>query len=114
MRQTRAHSVIQHAINTTEPDLGIVTEEMLLEELGTKFRVSNKVEVQHIYFDFGTSHITDESIPSLNIIKNLLDTTPTLQIEIVGHTDNVGDEIANNNINFFILIDLIAKNRRSN
>lgn len=81
--------------NTSEPDRGIVTEEMLLEELGTKFRVSNKVALQHLYFDFGTSHLTDESIPELNILKNLLDNTPNLRIEVSGHTDNVGEESAN-------------------
>ncbi|MEQ9403408.1 MAG: OmpA family protein [Cyclobacteriaceae bacterium] len=84
--------VKQAAINTSEPDRGIVTEEMLLEELGTKFRASNKVALQHIYFDFGTSHLTDESIPELEIIRDLMNRNPAMRIEIGGHTDNVGEE----------------------
>ncbi len=92
---TTSHKVAQHAINTSEPDRGIVTEEMLLDELGTKFRVSNKVAVHHIYFDFGTSHLKDESLPSLSTIRNLMETNPNLQIEIAGHTDNIGEESAN-------------------
>lgn len=87
--------VVQAAINTTEPDRGVVTEEMLLEELGTKFRVSNKVALQHIYFDFGTSHLTDASIPELTIMRDLLLRTPNLQVEIGGHTDDVGSEDVN-------------------
>ena len=88
-------TIEQHAIDTSSPDLGKVTEEMLLEEFGTKFRASNKINVQHIYFDFGTSHLKSESLPSLNLIKNLLQSSPSLEIEIAGHTDNVGKEEAN-------------------
>ncbi len=95
---TASHKVAQHSINTSEPDRGVVTEEMLLDELGTKFRVSNRVAVRHIYFDFGTSHLKDESLPSLRTIKNLLDSNPGLRIEIAGHTDNVGDEEMNNRL----------------
>jgi outer membrane protein OmpA-like peptidoglycan-associated protein len=69
-----------------------------LGELGTKFRASNKVAVQHIYFDFGTSHLKDESLPSLVAIKNLLVNNPSLQIEIAGHTDNVGGKDSNDAI----------------
>ena len=93
---TSSHTVAQRAINTTTPDRGVVTEEMLLDELGTKFRESNRVVVNHIYFDFGTSHIKDNSIPSLTLIKTLLETNPSLKIEIGGHTDNIGNEAANN------------------
>ena len=92
----RKVTVAQHAIDTSKPDLGKVTEEMLLEEFGTKFRASNKVALQHIYFEFGTSHLTNESIPSLRLIKTLLESNQTLEIEIAGHTDNVGDDETNN------------------
>ncbi|MEP5612683.1 MAG: OmpA family protein [Cyclobacteriaceae bacterium] len=92
------HKVAQHKIDTSKPDLGVVTEEMLLDELGTKFRASNKVALHHVYFDFGTSHLKDESEPSLNVIKNLLQANPKLRIEIGGHTDNVGDDQANQNV----------------
>jgi outer membrane protein OmpA-like peptidoglycan-associated protein len=94
----KTQNVAQRTINTSEPDLGIVTEEMQLGELGTKFRASNKVAVQHIYFDFGTSHLKDESLPSLVAIKNLLVNNPSLQIEIAGHTDNVGGKDSNDAI----------------
>ncbi|MEP1096920.1 MAG: OmpA family protein [Cyclobacteriaceae bacterium] len=95
---TATHQVKQREIDTSKPDLGVVTEEMLLDELGTKFRTSNKVALHHVYFDFGTSHLKDESIPSLNVIKNLLTANPKLRIEIGGHTDNVGDDLANQNV----------------
>ncbi len=87
-----------HIFSSDEPDRGIVTEEMLLEELGTKFRVSNKVALHHIYFDFGTSDIKDESVTELNLIRNLLNNNPSMRIEIAGHTDSVGDEETNNRL----------------
>ena len=90
-------TVLEVPVHTfDEPDRGIVTEEMLLEELGTKFRVSNKVALHHIYFDFGTSHLTGESIPELELIRTLLKRNPRMRIEIAGHTDSVGDEATNN------------------
>lgn len=95
---TATHEVAQHQINTSEPDRGVVTEEMLLDELGTKFRTSNKVALHHVYFDFGTSHLKNESVPSLSTIKSLLEANPGLRIEIGGHTDNVGDDAANQNV----------------
>lgn len=90
--------IVQAEINTSEPDRGVVTEEMLLEELGTKFRVSNKVALQHVYFDIGTSHLTSESTPELVIIKNLLESNSSMRIEIAGHTDNVGSDEVNDRI----------------
>lgn len=82
--------IIAAAIRTDEPDRGVITEELELEELGTKFRRSNKVAVQHIYFDFGTSHLKDESLQSLQIIDRMMNEFPQLEIEIGGHTDNIG------------------------
>jgi len=95
---TATHRVAQHEIDTSKPDLGVVTEEMLLDELGTKFRTSNRVALHHVYFDFGTSRLKNESLPSLNVIKNLLNANPKLRIEIGGHTDNVGDDLSNQNV----------------
>lgn len=72
-----------------------VSEDTQLSRLGNKFRSTNTAVLQNIYFDFGTSQLQDESLPTMNAIKNLLDANPTLRIEIAGHTDNVGAEEVN-------------------
>ncbi|MEP0368061.1 MAG: OmpA family protein [Cyclobacteriaceae bacterium] len=64
------------------------TEEV--ENLGSKYRVSNKSILRNIYFDFGTAQLTTESNETLNILYQTLKANPSMKIEIGGHTDNVG------------------------
>jgi outer membrane protein OmpA-like peptidoglycan-associated protein len=43
-----------------------------------------------VYFETGKSEISINSLPYLNIIGKMLTKYPKLQIEVSGHTDNVG------------------------
>ncbi|MEQ9403407.1 MAG: OmpA family protein [Cyclobacteriaceae bacterium] len=72
-----------------------LSEDKQLSQLGNKFRSTNTAVLQNIYFDFGTSQLTDESIPTLKSIKALLEKEPPMQIEIAGHTDNIGTDETN-------------------
>ncbi len=58
--------------------------------------------VGNIYFEFGTSTITEASLPRLNEILDFLVSNPGNEIEIAGHTDNIGNERMN---------QIISKNR---
>ena len=51
--------------------------------------------VGNIYFEFGTSKLTDRSLPRLNEILTYLNTNSQAHIEIGGHTDNIGAERTN-------------------
>ena len=51
---------------------------------------SGSVSVYGIYFDFDKATIKPESEKSLNEIAKLLKNEPTLNLYIVGHTDNKG------------------------
>lgn len=64
------------------------TEEV--ENLSSKYRVSNKSILKNIYFDFGTAQLTTESNETLNMLYQTLKANPSMKIEISGHTDNVG------------------------
>jgi outer membrane protein OmpA-like peptidoglycan-associated protein len=55
-----------------------------------KVEVGIKIVLNNIFFDFNKATLTDESIAELNNLTKLLNSTPTLNIEISGHTDNVG------------------------
>ncbi len=44
-----------------------------------------------IYFDFDKSEVMPESDPTLEQISKLLSENPSLNLYVVGHTDNVGD-----------------------
>jgi len=55
-----------------------------------KVEVGIKIVLNNIFFDFNKATLTDESVAELNNLVKLLNETPTLNIEISGHTDNVG------------------------
>lgn len=54
-----------------------------------------RIFVGNIYFEFGTSKLTDSSLPRLNEILGYLQNHPTAEIIIKGHTDNIGTEKVN-------------------
>lgn len=56
---------------------------------------SGRVATQGIYFDTGSERIRPESAPTLKQIGQLLQEHPDLRLVIEGHTDNVGDAGAN-------------------
>lgn len=49
----------------------------------------------NILFETGKSNIQSESLPIVDQIYELLKNDPSLKISIEGHTDNVGDAVAN-------------------
>jgi outer membrane protein OmpA-like peptidoglycan-associated protein/tetratricopeptide (TPR) repeat protein len=55
-----------------------------------KLEVGSKVVLNNIFFDFNKATLRNESIAELERVYKLLTETPTLKIEISGHTDNVG------------------------
>lgn len=57
--------------------------------------VGNKIVLRNIFFDTGQSTLRSESMIELQKIVQLLKNNPALKVEISGHTDNVGDEKAN-------------------
>ena len=50
-----------------------------------------RVAVQDILFEFDSAEIREESARALASIAEVMETTPELQLLVVGHTDDVGD-----------------------
>ncbi len=46
--------------------------------------------LRNIYFDFNKSSIKSSSFDELSKVENMLDRNPSLEIELGGHTDNIG------------------------
>ncbi len=61
-------------------------------ELNKAFRLDN------VYFDQSSYALRNESYPQLDKLVRTLHTTPGLNIEIAGHTDNVGDRRLNQSL----------------
>ncbi|MBK9272307.1 MAG: OmpA family protein [Saprospiraceae bacterium] len=56
------------------------------------------LRLDNIYFETGSAALNADSDLALEVLKNALDKNPKLQVEISGHTDNVGDNTANNKL----------------
>jgi len=69
----------------------VISARNIQKELGlTLIKKGAKVTLKNILFDFGSSKLRPESIPTLNEMVDFIKSHPQLQIEISGHTDNVG------------------------
>jgi outer membrane protein OmpA-like peptidoglycan-associated protein len=53
------------------------------------------VILKNVFFATGSADLLDASLTELNRLKNLLVENPNLNIQINGHTDNVGSDSAN-------------------
>jgi outer membrane protein OmpA-like peptidoglycan-associated protein len=58
-------------------------------------RKNETIVLNNLFFDFAESVIRQESMPELDRLSTFLITKPTITIEIIGHTDNVGNDADN-------------------
>jgi len=65
----------------------IVDASSMMSDINAQGRVA----LYGIYFDFNKSNVKPESDPTLKEISKLLSENPSLNLFVVGHTDNVGD-----------------------
>ncbi|OFY24915.1 MAG: hypothetical protein A2W98_03810 [Bacteroidetes bacterium GWF2_33_38] len=85
---------------TSNLDLSELDEYMEIEkdlrlapiEVGAVFTLNN------IFFEFAKATLMPESFPELNRAVKFLFSNQTIEIEIGGHTDNVGSDITNQNL----------------
>ncbi len=69
-------------------------KESKVQDLG-RMNSASRAIVRNIYFDFGNTQVTDDSLPILKAIQSKLNEYPQMKIEIAGHTDSIGDENTN-------------------
>lgn len=78
-------------------DLNIVEEARMTQDIvadansmARDIKITGKVAIYGIYFDFNKADVKPESEPTLKEIAKLLKQNPKLNLYVVGHTDNVG------------------------
>ena len=71
--------------------IGVLLANVELE----KIRVGKKLEVQNIYYDFGSSRLTRDAKENLNVLVTMMSDTPELLVELGSHTDSRGGDAAN-------------------
>ncbi len=60
----------------------------------TELDLNNTIMLNNIYFERAKPTVLSESYPSIDKLAEVLLTRPKLYIQIVGHTDNIGDKAA--------------------
>jgi len=60
-----------------------------------KIRVNQAIILKNIFFDTGKSTLKPESMTEIERVYKLMIDNPTMEIEISGHTDNVGSAASN-------------------
>ena len=63
-----------------------------------KFELPKLYTLDNVFFDLGKTSLRPESYEELNELVEIMKIKETMQIEIGGHTDNVGDESTNQRI----------------
>lgn len=85
----------QEIITTTESDQYHDPAYEELEDIGSKFRVTNKAVIPNIYFGFDQYLLDPQNKAMLSPLLEVMKKNPKLKIEVGGHTDNIGDEKTN-------------------
>jgi outer membrane protein OmpA-like peptidoglycan-associated protein len=63
-----------------------VTKDIVLSKVG----IGSKIVLKNIFFDYGKETLRPTSLPELDRLVALLNSYPSMTIEIGGHTDNHG------------------------
>jgi len=71
--------------------IGVLLANVELE----KIRIGKKLEVQNIYYDFGSARLTKDAREQLNNLVTMMSDTPELLVELGSHTDARGGSPAN-------------------
>lgn len=59
-------------------------------DLAIKFEPAKTYTLKNVHYETGKATLTKDSYPALNNLYEALKEKPTLEIEIAGHTDNIG------------------------
>jgi OOP family OmpA-OmpF porin len=58
-------------------------------------KVRKSIILENVTFNYDSSNLNPSSFSSLNKLLQLLNNQPNISIKIIGHTDNIGNEVYN-------------------
>lgn len=82
------------SLNFDSEDASPVSKDLYLAPI----EVGLTVRLKNIYFDFNKTTLKPESFVELNKVVDFLQSNPTVEIEIAGHTDSKGTDEYNNTL----------------
>ncbi|MBN2173730.1 MAG: OmpA family protein [Bacteroidales bacterium] len=86
-----------HSENFNIPE-DAVAKKIKKDILLKRVEVGSKIVLNNIFYDFNKATLRDESVSELDRLYKLLVETPSLKIEVSGHTDNVGSATYNQDL----------------
>jgi outer membrane protein OmpA-like peptidoglycan-associated protein len=69
-----------------------------LEIKKEEIKVGTTIQLNNVYFEFNKWNLLPESFPELDKVFQFLKDNPTVEIELSGHTDNIGSDEYNLNL----------------
>ncbi len=82
------------SVGFTSEDMSPVSKDLYLAPI----EVGLTVRLKNIYFEFNKTALKPESFVELNKVVDFLQASPTVEIEIAGHTDSKGTDEYNNTL----------------
>ncbi|KUG24771.1 outer membrane protein [hydrocarbon metagenome] len=90
-----------------------------LEIKKEEIQVGQTIELKNVFFAFNKWDLLPESYPELNKVVEFLKENPTVEIELAGHTDNIGADAYNmelsdkraNSVRTYIVAQGISESR---
>lgn len=80
-------------LETTEMDTGMVSVDP--SAMAAELDQSGQVNLQGVYFDTGRATLKPESDAAIGLVVALMAQRPELKLQVVGHTDSVGNASSN-------------------
>ncbi len=94
----RADKAKQDSLALTDAQRRLKEEQSKRSAMETQLLTTGLLVLDAVYFETGRTEISINSKPYLSMLARMLTKYPKLQIEIDGHTDNVGNDAYNQNL----------------
>jgi outer membrane protein OmpA-like peptidoglycan-associated protein len=92
--ESTEEEVIEEVVEELPEEVAEVVEEIveeIVEEVAVVVEETETYLIKPIFFEFDSYGLTEAELEKLNGLSSILSKFPTLKIEIIGHTDNVGN-----------------------
>lgn len=94
LRDVKKDGTVQNKDITISPIEGVATT--TVETIAaTTIEKNATIRLNNIFFDFESANLRSESYPELDRLITLMKERATMEVELAGHTDNIGTEAYN-------------------
>ncbi|MBW8889241.1 MAG: OmpA family protein [Fibrobacteres bacterium] len=94
----RASKARQDSLSLADARRQLDIERSKRSEMENQLLTTGLLVLDAVYFETGRTEISINSKPYLDMLAKMLTKYPKLQIEVDGHTDNVGGDVYNQNL----------------